>query len=146
MIDVTELNLKNEEDLDFVMECWHKDCVYHSQFDPELYKDYLEVGKSHKKFIQENPFKFFSLEVNRQRVGDIGVVVKDNVLWINDMFVFEGYRGKGYGKYLVLYVILNLNWRGKPVKVKAHYKNLRTIKFYKSFGFMDVLPTNPVKK
>jgi ribosomal protein S18 acetylase RimI-like enzyme len=72
-------------------------------------------------------------------VGKCGVVIEDNIAWLENVLIFRKFRGLGYSKFLVKKAI-NLIKRTSVNTVKLHvkYDNHPAIKTYKKNGFKIV--------
>jgi ribosomal protein S18 acetylase RimI-like enzyme len=63
----------------------------------------------------------------------------DEVGWINDLYVKQPYRGKGYSKLLIEEAFKEFKMNGfTDVRLNVYSHNDKAIKLYEKMGFKDV--------
>jgi threonyl-tRNA synthetase len=71
---------------------------------------------------------------NNQIVGYAGLRLRDNHVYLEDLFVDENYRNKGYGK-LILQNILKKYVKNGKLLSSVVKSNKKAVNFYQNFGF-----------
>ena len=57
------------------------------------------------------------------------------VLWVEELFIKEAYRGKGYGKQFFEYLLSSLPADVKRVRLEVERDNTAAVRMYEYFGF-----------
>lgn len=113
------------------------------------YKNLDEMITKNKQLIENNEIDIFALLINSKLIGELRVMYSNE----DNRFAIEGqraylyafridkkYQGKGYGRYLLAYVLNDLKAKGyTEFTVGVEDDNARAIHIYKSFGFNDVI-------
>lgn len=106
-----------------------------SSFNKELINNYKENYIKVKKFIKNIKIEdFYILELNNKHIGTMMVWDNNGETTIINFYIYKNYRGKGYGRKFLNYIIKNV--------IKTNYfvlcvykENYKARKFYKKFGF-----------
>lgn len=113
------------------------------------YKYLDEMITENTRLIENDEIDIFALFTSSKLIGELRVMYKNE----DNQFAIEGqraylyafridkkYQGKGYGKYLLAYVLDDLKAQGyTEFTVGVEDDNVRAIHIYKSFGFNDVI-------
>ena len=113
------------------------------------YKNLDEMITENKQLIENNEIDIFALFINSKLIGELRVMYSNE----DNRFAIQGQRaylyafridkkhqGKGYGRYLLAYVLNDLKAKGyTEFTVGVEDDNARAIHIYKSFGFNDVI-------
>ena len=76
---------------------------------------------------------FYILELNNKPIGTIMVWNNNGETTLINFYIEKTYRGKGYGKYLLNYVIDNLV--DSYCVLSVYKENTKALEFYYKFGF-----------
>lgn len=133
------------EDLKIIQDLNYQLFIHDSEFEPELNMDwpYGEGEYYFKVRITEDTGACFVVEVEERVVGYLAGGIRKGEEWlkpkrseIDNMFVAEGFRGRGIGKTLAEEFVKWSKEQGvKKVIVNAFWGNEDSIKFYKKVGF-----------
>lgn len=87
-----------------------------------------------QEYFQDN--SSFFLNLKNETIGYGQIINDDNIQCIVNFGIIPKYRGKGYSKYLLKYLLKNIYERNfTVVKIKVESKNSVAVNLYKSFGF-----------
>lgn len=88
-------------------------------------KEWINEGSIYNIFSDETPVGFFYVRLGGQ-----------NVAWLEDMFILENYRGKGFGKFAMKKLDeLMIEKKVVAMFVDVIPRNTSAIKLYKECGF-----------
>lgn len=88
-------------------------------------REWINEGSIYNIFLDETPVGFFYVRLGGQ-----------NVAWLEDMFILEGYRGKGLGKFAMKKLDeLMIEKNVVAMFVDVVPRNTSAIKLYKECGF-----------
>ncbi|WIV11046.1 GNAT family N-acetyltransferase [Proteiniborus sp. MB09-C3] len=91
----------------------------------ETLKDWIEEGTVYNIFLDDEPVGFFYVRLGGQ-----------DVAWLEDLFILEGYRDKGIGKYAMQRLDeLMIEKNVVAIFVDVVPRNIGAIKLYRDFGF-----------
>lgn len=113
------------------------------------YKDLDEMINENTRLIENNEIDIFGLFINSKLIGELRVMYKNE----DNQFAIQGqraylyafridkmYQCKGYGKYLLAYVLDDLKAKGyTEFTVGVEDNNARAIHIYKSFDFNNII-------
>ena len=113
------------------------------------YKNLDEMITENTRLIENNDMDIFGLFANSKLIGELRVMYSNE----DNQFAIQGQRaylyafridkkhqGKGYGRYLLAYVLNDLKAKGyTEFTVGVEDDNARAIHIYKSFVFNDVI-------
>ena len=101
--------------------------------------DYMLEKFQSKNAITEqlqNGFQYFLIKNNNQPVGYIGMLVKEQQLFLSKLYITSAERGKGHGRKAIEFVEQLANEQNlKKISLTVNRHNTATINIYKKLGF-----------
>ena len=118
---------------------------YEKTYNESFYPMRKALGIEPYDFIQDDAFfekgmdDVFLLVFGKELVGSVALRGEE----IDDLFVAKKYRGKGYGRELLLWAIENINTNHVFLRVAAW--NERAVELYRKCGF-EITETIPIER
>lgn len=116
--------------------------IWNEHFIPIIGKaqvDYMLEKFQSKKVITaqiENGFLYFLIKNNNEPIGYIGVLPKENQLFLSKLYITSAERGKGYGRKAIEFLVNLAIEKGlNKISLTVNRNNSATIKTYKKLGF-----------
>lgn len=140
------IRLAKKQDIDRIIELLHQVCLVHHDARPDYFKDSIKYNQEELEMkIKDTLNPIFVYEENEEVLGYAFCIheeVKDNqlltdrkTLYIDDLCVLEGYRGKGIGKKLYYFVRDYAKEKGyHNVTLNVWSSNKNALAFYESLG------------
>ncbi|MCL2283437.1 MAG: GNAT family N-acetyltransferase [Fibromonadales bacterium] len=102
----------------------------------EEFMDLLLLADEQEEMIKKYLYRGELFALYEGDLKTVSVVTKENndIYEIKNIATYEKYRGKGYGTFMVKYIIENYRKKCNALLVGTGEDN-RIISFYKSFGF-----------
>ncbi len=101
--------------------------------------DYMLEKFQSKKVITEqieNGFLYFIIKNNNEPIGYIGVLPKENQLFLSKIYITSAERGKGHGRKAIEFLVnLAIEEGLNKISLTVNRNNSATIKTYKKLGF-----------
>jgi len=101
--------------------------------------DYMLEKFQSKKVITEqieNGFLYFIIKNNNEPIGYIGVIPKENQLFLSKIYITSAERGKGHGRKAIEFLVnLAIEEGLNKISLTVNRNNSATIKTYKKLGF-----------
>jgi len=116
--------------------------IWNEHFTPIIGKaqvDYMLEKFQSKKAITEqieNGFLYFLIKNNNDYIGYLGVLAKDNRLFLSKLYIISAERGKGHGRKAVAFLEkLAIDKGLSKISLTVNKNNSATIKTYIKLGF-----------
>ena len=116
--------------------------IWNEHFIPIIGKaqvDYMLDKFQSKKVIAEqieNGFLYYLIKHNNDYIGYIGVLAKQNQLFLSKLYITSAERGKGHGRKAVDFLEKLAIEKGLgKITLTVNKNNSATIKIYKKLGF-----------
>jgi ribosomal protein S18 acetylase RimI-like enzyme len=116
--------------------------IWNEHFTPIIGKaqvDYMLEKFQSKKVITEqieNGFLYFLIKNNIEPIGYIGVLPKENQLFLSKLYIASSERGKGHGRKAIEFLENLAIEKGlNKISLTVNRNNSATIKTYKKLGF-----------
>lgn len=119
------LRKATQDDIDFIIHLEHTIIQNTSNIDNKGLKKYL-INDKHSLLILEKDFK---------NIGYIHYVRNEKSLAIYSIAVLKKHQHKGYGKYLMKYIIDIANSEEKDIILEVDADKDYVVSFYDEFGF-----------
>ena len=118
------------------------DKIWNEHFTPIIGKaqvDYMLEKFQSKRAITEqieNGFLYFLIKSNNDPIGYIGVLAKDNQLFLSKLYITSAERGKGHGRKAIEFLENLAIEKGlNKISLTVNINNSVTINTYKKLGF-----------
>ncbi len=116
--------------------------IWNEHFTPIIGKaqvDYMLEKFQSKKVITEqieNGFLYFLIKNNNDYIGYLGVLAKDNRLFLSKLYIISAERGKGHGRKAIAFLEkLAIDKGLSKISLTVNKNNSATIKTYIKLGF-----------
>lgn len=116
--------------------------IWNEHFTPIIGKaqvDYMLEKFQSKKVITEqieNGFLYFLIKNNNDYIGYLGVLAKDNRLFLSKLYIVSAERGKGHGRKAIAFLEkLAIDKSLSKISLTVNKNNSTTIKTYIKLGF-----------
>ena len=116
--------------------------IWNEHFIPIIGKaqvDYMLEKFQSKKVIAEQiekGFLYYLIKHNNHYIGYIGVLAKENQLFLSKLYIASAERGKGHGRKAIEFLEkLAIEKALSKISLTVNKHNLVTIKTYKKLGF-----------
>ncbi len=116
--------------------------IWNEHFTPIIGKaqvDYMLEKFQSKKVITEqieNGFLYFLIKNNTDYIGYLGVLAKDNRLFLSKLYIISAERGKGHGRKAIAFLEkLAIDKGLSKISLTVNKNNSATIKTYIKLGF-----------
>ncbi|MGC9309814.1 MAG: GNAT family N-acetyltransferase [Candidatus Nanoarchaeia archaeon] len=97
-----------------------------------------DIEKEFDKLIKKKDVFIFLMVEGKNVVGYINIlyIVNKKYLYLNDLFVKESFRSKGYGKMLMdKFIGFSKEKNVKTIGLSVRAQNKKAIKMYERYGF-----------
>ena len=142
--NITEDYAHSEYDMNLYMYAENKCNFDNLNFRKAESKDVNTIAKASFEFFHEGDIEGISsgstylIEKDNSLIGKVRLEIADNVGGIYGLEVLPGYRGKGYGRELLILSINKLKESNvKAINLQVETKNKNALKLYKSCGFNE---------
>jgi ribosomal protein S18 acetylase RimI-like enzyme len=116
--------------------------IWNEYFTPIIGKaqvEYMLAKFQSKKSITEqihNGFLYFLIKIDKQPAGYIGVLAKEQTLFLSKLYIMQAERGKGYGRRVIEFVEqLAIEKNLDTISLTVNRNNAATINIYQKLGF-----------
>lgn len=133
-MDKIKLKEANTNDVDFILDM-KLDIILNdnkviNMDKKELERKVLEAEEQ----IRENLKEYKIISVEEKDIGFISIIDLDNIILIDNMYIFSDYRNNGIATYLIKEII-RTNF--KPIHIWIDKINLKLINICKNIGFSN---------
>ncbi|MGM9986282.1 MAG: GNAT family N-acetyltransferase [Bacillaceae bacterium] len=95
----------------------------------------IDFNERNERLVREGR-SFYIIEVGEEKVGKIAIQQEGNETWIYGFGILQAYRGKGYGKEVLIQVINTELKENNSIHLEVDSQNEHAKRLYEKCGFV----------